>query len=219
MHDTRFTSITCSYGEGLLLEASSLAVLAWIKGDTKFRPNVEQSMQWVASKCKDGRFGSTQSTILALKVRTELVCGGVRLRCQVLTQGLPQTPRPLSSTTCSRPRPRPASWAWWSMARWRPRSAPSTLSEVHLCHTHDTRARTQHTQRVSRTMIVPKLRVWSRSRNRLINVLSLYRGQEQDHAAFVCAQPQGWSGQRTRALSGGRRRDALLHRHHLFHST
>lgn len=71
MHDTRFTSITCSYGEGLLLEASSLAILAWIKGDAKFRPNVEQSMQWVASKCKDGRFGSTQSTILALKAIIE----------------------------------------------------------------------------------------------------------------------------------------------------
>jgi hypothetical protein len=94
MHDTRFTSITCSYGEGLLLEASSLAILAWIKGDAKFRPNVEQSMQWVASKCKDGRFGSTQSTILALKVRISLVCvcsdacaclSCVRLRGEVLT--------------------------------------------------------------------------------------------------------------------------------------
>jgi hypothetical protein len=69
LHDTRFTSITCSYGDGLLIEASSLAILAWIKGDTKFRPNMEQAMQWVASKCQDGRFGSTQSTILALKVR------------------------------------------------------------------------------------------------------------------------------------------------------
>lgn len=42
-----------------------------MKGGAGFRTNVETAMQFVSSKCKDGRFGSTQSTILSLKAIIE----------------------------------------------------------------------------------------------------------------------------------------------------
>jgi len=64
------TTITGSGGESLLLETTSLAILAWLPHDD-FLGNVEKSMKWVCSACKAGRFGSTQSTILALKAIIE----------------------------------------------------------------------------------------------------------------------------------------------------
>ncbi len=68
MHDTRFTSITYSYGDGLLVEATGLSVLAWLRGGVAYHKYVEKSMEWLYAKCKNGNFGSTQSTIVALKV-------------------------------------------------------------------------------------------------------------------------------------------------------
>lgn len=61
------TSITRSGGEALYIEATSLAILAWLRSQGEFAPQVERSMQWLFEACKAGRFGSTQSTILALK--------------------------------------------------------------------------------------------------------------------------------------------------------
>lgn len=60
------TSITCSSGNALEIETTSLAMLAWMRQPT-FTPNVEKSMQWLFNQSKDGRYASTQSTILALK--------------------------------------------------------------------------------------------------------------------------------------------------------
>ncbi len=60
------TSIVGSGGEALTIETTSLAVLAWL-ADRRYADNVEKSMQYLAECCKGGRFGSTQSTVLAVK--------------------------------------------------------------------------------------------------------------------------------------------------------
>jgi hypothetical protein len=60
------TSITQSGGIALSIETTALAVLAWLK-NPEFTANTESAMKFLTSSCSDGRFGSTQSTILALK--------------------------------------------------------------------------------------------------------------------------------------------------------
>jgi hypothetical protein len=60
------TSITSSGGESLLIETTSLAMLAWLP-EAEYAGNVERAMTWLGSMCKGGRFGATQSTVLALK--------------------------------------------------------------------------------------------------------------------------------------------------------
>lgn len=60
------TSITRSGGESLDLETTSLAVLAWLRLP-EFTQATERGMAWIATRCKAGRFGSTQATVLALK--------------------------------------------------------------------------------------------------------------------------------------------------------
>ena len=64
--DGAVTSITRSGGDALNIEATSLAILAWLKDDD-FAGQVEASILWLTERCKAGRFGSTQSTVLALK--------------------------------------------------------------------------------------------------------------------------------------------------------
>ncbi len=61
------TSITRSGGDSLLIETTSLTLLAWLRDDTRWAANVETSMKWLFERSQSGRFGSTQSTILALK--------------------------------------------------------------------------------------------------------------------------------------------------------
>ncbi len=61
------TSVTCSGGDGLEIETTALATLAWLAEDTEFAVNSQKAIEWLATRCKEGRFGSTQSTILALK--------------------------------------------------------------------------------------------------------------------------------------------------------
>ncbi len=86
------TSITCSTGDSLnvevrvfhcrvldttnhgfivcvccvLAQSSSIAVLAWLLDD-EFAANARAGMDWIVAQCKNGRFGSTQGTVLALK--------------------------------------------------------------------------------------------------------------------------------------------------------
>jgi len=60
------TSITRSGGDALNIETTSLAILAWLKDDA-YTEQVEASILWLTERCKAGRFGSTQSTVLALK--------------------------------------------------------------------------------------------------------------------------------------------------------
>jgi hypothetical protein len=60
------TSITCSGGDGLAIETTALSVLAWIR-EPDFAANVHKGVKWIVESNKAGRFGSTQSTILALR--------------------------------------------------------------------------------------------------------------------------------------------------------
>lgn len=59
-------SIVGSSGETLEIETTALAVLAWLREPTHMG-NVERSMRFLADSCEGGRYGSTQSTVLALR--------------------------------------------------------------------------------------------------------------------------------------------------------
>src|SRR5262249_15338957 len=60
------TSITRSGGDALAIETTALSVLAWMR-EPSYAPNVEKGLRWIVESNKSGRFGSTQSTILALR--------------------------------------------------------------------------------------------------------------------------------------------------------
>lgn len=60
------TSITSSGGQALLIETTALSALAFLR-DPAYLPYLEKSMAFIVESCKNGRFGSTQSTILALR--------------------------------------------------------------------------------------------------------------------------------------------------------
>lgn len=60
------TTIVGSGGESLQVETTALAALAWLN-DPVCAGNVENSIRWIAEVCKAGRYGSTQSTVLALR--------------------------------------------------------------------------------------------------------------------------------------------------------
>ncbi len=63
-------SIVGSGGISLQIETTALATLAWLR-DKAYTANVEKSIKWLAEQCKGGRYGSTQSTVLALKAIVE----------------------------------------------------------------------------------------------------------------------------------------------------
>jgi hypothetical protein len=68
------TTITNSVGEALLIETTGMAVLGWLKANDTgaYRVNVDKASRWIGSKRGGyGGFGSTQSTILALKALIE----------------------------------------------------------------------------------------------------------------------------------------------------
>jgi uncharacterized protein YfaS (alpha-2-macroglobulin family) len=60
------TSITRSGGDALSIETTALAVLAWMR-DPGYAAQVQKGLQWIVGENKSGRFGSTQSTVLALR--------------------------------------------------------------------------------------------------------------------------------------------------------
>jgi uncharacterized protein YfaS (alpha-2-macroglobulin family) len=60
------TSVVGSGGEALTIETTALAVTAWLK-NKRYTENVEKSIKYLAEVCKAGRYGSTQSTVLALR--------------------------------------------------------------------------------------------------------------------------------------------------------
>jgi hypothetical protein len=60
------TSITRSGGDALAIETTALSVLAWMR-DPEYATQVEKGLKWIVESNKSGRFGSTQSTILALR--------------------------------------------------------------------------------------------------------------------------------------------------------
>lgn len=59
-------SITCSGGQSLDIETTSLAILAMVKSGSQQGPT-RKAVQWLLSTRSGGSFGATQSTILALK--------------------------------------------------------------------------------------------------------------------------------------------------------
>jgi hypothetical protein len=64
------TSITGSAGRTLGIETTALAILAWLKADKggEFTPSIRAAVTWIGKqRGGHGGFGSTQSTILALK--------------------------------------------------------------------------------------------------------------------------------------------------------
>jgi uncharacterized protein YfaS (alpha-2-macroglobulin family) len=63
-------SIVGSGGEALRIETTSLAILAWLDAE-KHAGHIELAMRWIAESCKAGRYGSTQSTVLALRAIVE----------------------------------------------------------------------------------------------------------------------------------------------------
>ncbi len=59
-------SVVGSGGEALAIETTALAVTAWLQNPS-YAEQVEKSIKYLAEVCKAGRFGSTQSTVLALR--------------------------------------------------------------------------------------------------------------------------------------------------------
>jgi len=60
------TTIVGSGGTSLKVETTALALLAWLENDA-YAGSVEQGIKWLSEICKGGRYGSTQSTVLALR--------------------------------------------------------------------------------------------------------------------------------------------------------
>ena len=60
------TSITRSGGDALTIETTALSVLAWLR-EPAYASQVQAGLKWIAEENKSGRYGSTQSTILALR--------------------------------------------------------------------------------------------------------------------------------------------------------
>ncbi|HVE84328.1 MAG TPA: MG2 domain-containing protein [Myxococcales bacterium] len=59
-------SIVGSGGEALLIETTSLSALAWLR-DPEFSPQAQGAIRFITESSKSGRYGSTQSTVLALR--------------------------------------------------------------------------------------------------------------------------------------------------------
>ena len=59
-------SVVGSGGEALKIETTALAATAWLRNPS-YTQNVESAIKYLSGVCKGGRFGSTQSTILALQ--------------------------------------------------------------------------------------------------------------------------------------------------------
>jgi hypothetical protein len=70
--DGAVTSITRSGGRDLQIETTALALLGWLRAnDPKYAPTVKAATRWVSRQRGGyGGFGSTQSTIMALKALT-----------------------------------------------------------------------------------------------------------------------------------------------------
>jgi uncharacterized protein YfaS (alpha-2-macroglobulin family) len=60
------TSITRSGGEALTIETTALSVLAWMR-EPSYAAHVQRGLKWIVESNKNGLFGSTQSTVLALR--------------------------------------------------------------------------------------------------------------------------------------------------------
>jgi len=64
------TSITSSKGEYLDIETSSIAVIAWMHEQSRYSTSIEKAINFIQKNVDAGSYGSTQSTVLALKALT-----------------------------------------------------------------------------------------------------------------------------------------------------
>lgn len=70
------TSITSSWGKSLLIETTAMSALTWIQAAKvvpteqrrEWEDRCQLAVEWISGQCEGGTFGSTQGTILALKV-------------------------------------------------------------------------------------------------------------------------------------------------------
>jgi hypothetical protein len=76
-------SIVGSSGETLDIETTALAVLAWLR-EPAYVANVERAMKFLAESSDGGRYGATQSTVLALRA----IIAYDKVRASKLTPGL-----------------------------------------------------------------------------------------------------------------------------------
>jgi alpha-2-macroglobulin-like protein len=60
------TSVVGSEGDSLIIETTSLAALAWLR-DPAYADHAARAIESLAGDCQGGRYGSTQSTVLALR--------------------------------------------------------------------------------------------------------------------------------------------------------
>lgn len=82
------STIVGSGGEALQIEGAALATLAWLR-DPEFATNAASGIKYLGEACKAGRYGSTQSTVLALRAilandklnAKDIVPGKVRIFC------------------------------------------------------------------------------------------------------------------------------------------
>lgn len=64
-------SITMSGGEALLVESTAIATMALMAQGSDYTPQVRKAIEWINAHRSGGAFGSTQSTVLALKALTQ----------------------------------------------------------------------------------------------------------------------------------------------------
>ena len=65
-------SIVGSTGISLGIETTAFAVVGWLRsGSAEFTPNVEKAIKGLSEASKDGSYGATQSTVLALRAVLE----------------------------------------------------------------------------------------------------------------------------------------------------
>jgi hypothetical protein len=64
-------SIVGSTGQSLSIETTAFATLAWLRGGNEYVANVEKAIKGLAEASKDGSYGATQSTVLALRAVLE----------------------------------------------------------------------------------------------------------------------------------------------------
>ncbi|MFZ5441999.1 MAG: MG2 domain-containing protein [Myxococcota bacterium] len=64
-------SIVGSTGVSLAIETTALATLAWLRGGNDFVAPVEKAIKGLSEASKDGSYGATQSTVLALRAVME----------------------------------------------------------------------------------------------------------------------------------------------------
>jgi FHA domain-containing protein/A-macroglobulin complement component/alpha-2-macroglobulin family protein/MG2 domain-containing protein len=93
------TSITRSSGDNLVVETTSLAILAWLRGDEPGRAAL--AVRWLLDHGSGGRFGATQATALAVQALVAFESTRARPKqagvIQVLIDGAPCVTAPFGA--------------------------------------------------------------------------------------------------------------------------